>query len=76
MTRIHHKLFAVSALDRERDEALGLRIAALSFVRPEHLDIPSVLRDSQAWVLAMKEIHKINDYKVRMRLSLITSFQP
>lgn len=64
MTRIHHYTFAVSALDRERDEALRLRIAALSFVRPEHLDIPAVLQDKQAWVLAMKELHKINDYKV------------
>ena len=64
MTRIHHKTFGASALDRERDEALGVRIAALSFVRPEHLDIPAVLQDKQAWVLAMRELHKINDYKV------------
>ena len=47
MTKIHGKVFAQSALDRERDEALGQRMAALSFVRPEHLDIPAVYQDEK-----------------------------
>ncbi|KAK9792230.1 hypothetical protein WJX73_000744 [Symbiochloris irregularis] len=63
MTRIHHKTFGVAALDLERDEALAQRISALSFVRPEHLDIPQALRDEQSWVLATTELHKINQYK-------------
>eukprot|EP00891_Asterochloris_glomerata_P004098 jgi/Astpho2/4098/gw1.00063.257.1_t len=63
MTKIHGKVFAQSALDRERDEALGQRMAVLSFVRPEHLDIPAVYQDEKAWLMAMKELHKINNYK-------------
>ena len=47
MTKIHGKVFAQSVLDRERDEALGQRMAALSFVRPEHLDIPAVYQDEK-----------------------------
>ena len=34
MTKIYHKTFGVSELDSERDEALSVRMAALSFVRP------------------------------------------
>ena len=66
MTRIHHKMFGVAPLDIERDEALAQRISALSFVQPEHLDIPPVLRDEQSWVLANMELHKINQYKVHL----------
>ena len=64
MTKIYHKTFAMSSLDRERDEALTQRIAALAFVRPEHLDIPELYQDEKAWLLAIKELHKINNYKV------------
>ena len=71
MTRIHHKTFAASALDRERDEALALRMAALDFVTARHLDIPPGLLDSDAPVQAMKELHKVNDYKVRLHLELV-----
>lgn len=38
---------------------------ALSFVRAEHLDIPAGHRDHTAWLLAMKELHKLNNYKVQ-----------
>ena len=64
MTKIYHKTFGVSELDRERDEALAVRMAALGFIRPGHLDIPELYQDEKAWVLAMKELHKINNYKV------------
>ena len=64
MTKIYQKTFAVSALDRERDEALGARMAALNFIKPQHLDIPTAFHDEKAWLLAMKELHKINSYKV------------
>ena len=64
MTKIYHKAFATSFIDRERDEALGLRMAALNFVGPQHLDIPACFHDEKAWLLAMKELHKINSYKV------------
>ena len=64
MTKIYHKAFAVSSMDRERDEALGLRMTALNFIKPVHLDIPTCFHDEKAWLLAMKELHKINSYKV------------
>ncbi len=40
-------------------------LQALSFVRAEHLDIPAAHTDHTAWLLAMKELHKLNNYKVR-----------
>ncbi len=33
-------------------------------MRAEHLDIPAGHRDHTAWLLAMKELHKLNNYKV------------
>jgi len=65
MTKIYHKSFAVSAMDKERDEALSTRMQALNFIEPQHLDIPPCFRDEKSWLLAMKELHKINSYKVR-----------
>ena len=41
LTKIHAQVFGASALDVERDEALSQRLSALSFVRPEHLEIPA-----------------------------------
>ena len=70
MTRIHHKTFAVAPLDRERDEALSLRMAALDFVGASHLDIPAGLLDGSAPVHAMKELHKVNEYKARRCITL------
>ena len=64
MTKIYSKTFGVTADDRERDSALAARMAALAFVRPEHLDIPELYQDQKAWLLAIKELHKINNYKV------------
>ena len=42
MTKIYHRTFGVSELDRERDEALTARMAALAFIKPAHLDIPQL----------------------------------
>ena len=64
MTKIYHKVFAVSELDRERDESLTMRMSALGFIEPKHLDIPELYHDEKAWILARKELHKINNYKV------------
>lgn len=73
MTKIYHNTFGVSELDRERDEALHVRMRALNFIKPSHLDIPELYRDEKAWILAMKELHKINNYKV-LSVSLATAF--
>ncbi len=78
MTKIYHKTFGVSELDRERDEALSLRMAALGFIQPMHLDIPDLYTDEKAWQLAIKELHKINNYKARAerrRLLCVFYFQ-
>ena len=64
MTKIYSKTFGAAGEDRERDSALAARMAALAFVRPEHLDIPELYQDQKAWLLAIKELHKINNYKV------------
>ena len=72
MTKIYHKVFAVSELDRERDESLTMRMSALGFIEPKHLDIPQLYHDEKAWILARKELHKINNYKV---CSLIQTLQ-
>lgn len=66
MTKIYYKTFAQSDLDRERDEALSQRMAALSFVSPEHLDIPKQYHEESAWLRAIQELHKINSYKVQL----------
>lgn len=65
MTKIYYKTFAQSALDRERDVALSQRMTALNFVQPHHLDIPKQYQEDNASQLAIKELHKINNYKVR-----------
>ncbi len=64
MTKIYYKTFAQSELDRERDVALGQRMAALGFVQPHHLDIPQQYQEDNSSQLAIKELHKINNYKV------------
>lgn len=66
MTKIYYKTFAQSDLDRERDEALRHRMAALSFVQPEHLDIPKQYHEESSWLRAINELHKLNSYKVSL----------
>ncbi len=64
MTKIYYKTFAQSELDKERDVALSQRMAALSFLQPHHLDIPQQYQEDNSSQLAIKELHKINNYKV------------
>ena len=64
MTKIYYKTFAQSELDRERDVALAQRMAALAFVQFHHLDIPKCYQEDNSTQLAIKELHKINNYKV------------
>jgi hypothetical protein len=65
MTKIHSATFATSPLDKERDEALALRLRALSFVEPAHLDMPPGAVDERAVGLAGRELLKVNQFKVR-----------
>ena len=64
LTKLHPRIFAAYPADRERDEVLAQRMAALGhFVEPRHLDIPERARDPAAWAVAEEELRKVNMYK-------------
>lgn len=75
MTKIYYKTFAQSELDRERDVVLSQRMTALNFVQPHHLDIPKHYQEDNASQLAIKELHKINNYKVCNAHNLNSRFE-
>ncbi|KAE8699097.1 Vacuolar sorting protein 9 domain isoform 3 [Hibiscus syriacus] len=65
MTKLHSRTFASSAEDVKMDAEISDKIYLLqNFLRPQHLDIPSVLQNETAWLLAEKELKKINAFKV------------
>jgi hypothetical protein len=64
MTKLHERTFRRGSDDIERDEALAVRCEALSFVRPEHLEIPPGVVDAAHTGRAVEELNKINKYKV------------
>lgn len=64
MTKLYGRCFAATDDDKERDALLSQRMKALSnFIKPEHLDIPEAYRNESSWILAQKELQKINTYK-------------
>ncbi|EEH55402.1 uncharacterized protein MICPUCDRAFT_34555 [Micromonas pusilla CCMP1545] len=64
MTKLYPKTFAVAPDDVAADDFLGARVAALaSFVRPEHLDIPTRFHSDASWSLARNELCKMNNFK-------------
>ncbi|KAK3263739.1 hypothetical protein CYMTET_27472 [Cymbomonas tetramitiformis] len=63
MTKLYARTFAVTEEDKKEDAAVYNRTVALAFMRPEHLDIPLHYRNEQCWLLAQKELQKINQYK-------------
>lgn len=65
MTKLHDRTFGQSQEDAERDQILATRTAALQFVRPEHLEISPHMMDEANLAMAIKELNKINMYKVR-----------
>ena len=65
MTKIYSQTFAISELDRERDQVLFLRMKALDFVHPVHLDLPESYAGLEAVTRAQEQLAKINNYKVR-----------
>ncbi|XP_059449879.1 vacuolar protein sorting-associated protein 9A-like isoform X2 [Corylus avellana] len=75
MTKLFSRTFASvpedSKIDREISEKIGL---LQTFLKPEHLDIPAVLRNEASWLLAEKELQKINSFKApREKLLCIMS---
>ncbi|KAF3966062.1 hypothetical protein CMV_009797 [Castanea mollissima] len=59
-----YKTFASSPEDAKIDREVSEKICLLqTFLKPEHLDIPAVLHNEASWLLAEKELQKINTFK-------------
>ncbi|XVF36828.1 hypothetical protein REPUB_Repub19eG0092000 [Reevesia pubescens] len=64
MTKLFTRVFASLPDDVKQDEQLSQKIALVQqFVRPENLDIKSTFQNETSWLLAQKELQKINMYK-------------
>ncbi|KAL3682685.1 hypothetical protein R1sor_000707 [Riccia sorocarpa] len=64
MTKLHAKAFCPLPEDAEIDEKLTEKMTILQeFIRPEHLDIPKNSQNETSWLLAQKELQRINTYK-------------
>ncbi|CAN6555829.1 unnamed protein product [Malus baccata var. baccata] len=64
MTKLFSRTFASSPEDAKIDLETSHKIHLLqTFLKPEHLDIPVVLRNEASWLLAEKELQKINAFK-------------
>ncbi|XWS21993.1 hypothetical protein CRYUN_Cryun30bG0105400 [Craigia yunnanensis] len=64
MTKLHSRTFASSAEDVKMDQQISDKICLLqTFLRPEHLDIPPVLQNESSWLLAEKELKRINAFR-------------
>ncbi|XP_020519051.1 vacuolar protein sorting-associated protein 9A isoform X2 [Amborella trichopoda] len=64
MTKLFSRTFASSLADVKRDKEISEKICLLqNFVRPEHLDISREIQNETSWLLAEKELQKINAFK-------------
>ncbi|XP_047320059.1 vacuolar protein sorting-associated protein 9A-like [Impatiens glandulifera] len=64
MTKLFSRTFAVSIEDSKADQDISEKICLLrSFLKPEHLDIPPNFHNESSWLLAQKELQKINAFK-------------
>ncbi|KAL5992906.1 Vacuolar protein sorting-associated protein 9A [Asimina triloba] len=64
MTKLFTRAFASLPEDVKRDEQLSEKMSLLQqFVRPENLDIKPTYQNETSWLLAQKELQKINMYK-------------
>ncbi|XP_061987842.1 vacuolar protein sorting-associated protein 9A-like isoform X4 [Populus nigra] len=75
MTKLFSRTFAISPEDVKTDQEISEKIHLLqSFLRPEHLDIPPFLQNEASWLLAEKELQKINAFRApREKLHCIMS---
>lgn len=52
MTKLFNRTFALSSEDSKVDEEISEKIHLLqSFLKPEHLDIPSTFHDESSWLV-------------------------
>ncbi|XP_059631056.1 vacuolar protein sorting-associated protein 9A-like isoform X1 [Cornus florida] len=64
MTKLFSRTFASFPEDAKIDLEISEKIRLLqNFLKPEHLDIPVVLHNEASWLLAEKELQKINAFK-------------
>ncbi|CAL9156046.1 vacuolar protein sorting-associated protein 9A [Musa acuminata AAA Group] len=64
MTKLFSRVFASVPEDANSDGELYEKMALLQqFVRPENLDIQPAFQNETSWLLAQKELQKINMYK-------------
>lgn len=64
MTKLYNRAFASSPEDVRLDEELFEKISLVQkFIKPENLDIKPTFQNESSWLLAQKELQKINMYK-------------
>lgn len=64
MTKLFSRTFSSSPEDAKIDQEISEKLYLLrNFLRPEHLDIPPVLHNEASWLLAEKELQKMNAFK-------------
>ncbi|KAK7322430.1 hypothetical protein VNO77_25809 [Canavalia gladiata] len=64
MTKLFPRTFGASPEDAKIDNEISEKISLLqTFLKPEHLDIPAILHNEASWLLAEKELLKINAFK-------------
>ncbi|KAI4337755.1 hypothetical protein L6164_016132 [Bauhinia variegata] len=64
MTKLFTRVFASLPDDVKLDDQLSEKMALIQqFIRPENLDIKPTFQNETSWLLAQKELQKINMYK-------------
>lgn len=64
MTKLFNRVIASASDDVKSDAELYEKVALIQqFIRPENLDIKPTFQNESSWLLAQKELQKINMYK-------------
>lgn len=64
MTKLFNHAFGSLPEDAKHDQELSEKMSLVQqFIRPEHLDIQPNFQNETSWLLAQKELQKINAYK-------------
>ncbi|XP_002989534.2 vacuolar protein sorting-associated protein 9A [Selaginella moellendorffii] len=64
MTKIFTRAYSPLPSDSLKDQELSDKISLLQhFIKPEHLDLPQSFQNEASWLIAEKELQKINSYK-------------
>lgn len=64
MTKLFSHAFGSLPEDAKHDQELSEKMSLVQqFIRPEHLDIQPNFQNETSWLLAQKELQKINTYK-------------